>query len=123
MSKLDGQHILVIEDDFLISVSIVDELIEAGATAAGVNSQPDALDHLTSCHFTAAVVDINLGRGPDYASATNLQKAGIPFIFVTGYDSDKLPHEFKTVPLVTKPHSADALVDALLRAIDLATAQ
>ena len=36
MDRLNGHHILVIEDDYLISASIVDELIERGATVVAV---------------------------------------------------------------------------------------
>jgi CheY-like chemotaxis protein len=117
MQRLDGHHILVIEDDFLISASIVDELIESGATVVAVANQCDAFQELTSWHFTAAVVDINLGHGPDYTSAVKLKNELIPFIFITGYELDMLDRALLDVPVVGKPHSKDALVAALLQAI------
>lgn len=122
MKRLDGHHMMVIEDDYLVAARIVDDLVSAGATVAAVASQPEAFNELTTWHFTAAVVDINLGHGPDYTSATKLQRDRIPFVFLTGYHLDQLTHEFMNVPLVAKPHSAEQLVDAVRRAVDLTDA-
>ncbi|WJH38539.1 response regulator (plasmid) [Aliirhizobium terrae] len=122
MDRLNGHHILVIEDDYLISASIVDELIERGATVVAVSNQRDALKELSNWHFTAAVVDINLGHGPDFTSATKLQRERIPFVFITGYDLDMLASAFENVPALRKPHDTDQLAEALLSAINLAAA-
>jgi CheY-like chemotaxis protein len=122
MNRLDGHHILVVEDDFLISASIVDELIERGATVVAVSNQRDALKELSNWHFTAAVVDINLGHGPDFTSATKLQRERIPFVFITGYQLDMLASTFANVPVLSKPHDTEQLVEALRDAINLAAA-
>ena len=120
MDSLNGQHILVIEDNYFIATSIVDELISAGATVVPVATQAAAFNELTTWHFTAAVVDINLGYGPD-TSAAKLLRERIPFVFLSGYDSDPVGREFSHVPFLSKPHRGQALVDGLLKAITVAT--
>jgi DNA-binding LytR/AlgR family response regulator len=54
-------------------------------------------------HFDAAILDINLGDGSVYRVAEILSARGVPFIFVTGYDSGSVDSRFQEVPVLQKP--------------------
>ena len=46
---------------------------------------------------------INLGDGSVYRVAEILTARGVPFIFVTGYDSDSVDSRFQDIPVLQKP--------------------
>lgn len=52
---------------------------------------------------TCAVVNINLGDGPSFVVSEALQDAGIPFVFVTGYDDVVVPARFDAIERLRKP--------------------
>jgi len=77
---LAGKRILVLEDDFYLADDEKALLVEAGAEVVGPfgsASQPGALAAIQ--RLDGAVVDINLGRGPDFSFATQAARAWRPF--------------------------------------------
>ena len=60
-----------------------------------------------------AVVDINLGQGPNFDFARRLFSRGTPFVFVTGYDAAVVPSELSHVPRIEKPVRERQLITAL----------
>jgi hypothetical protein len=59
------------------------------------------------------VVDVNLGAGPSFGLASALQVREIPFVFLTGYDRDIVPAEFRDVPCLQKPVDPERVIVAL----------
>jgi CheY-like chemotaxis protein len=113
---MNGERILVVEDDFLTAVEIARILREAGSEIVGpVGSLEGALNLATGGVFDAAVLDINLDGHRVYDVAGILCLRRIPFLFVTGYRLESLPEAFFNVPVMTKPFDPDALVGAVLR--------
>jgi CheY-like chemotaxis protein len=51
MQRLRGKHVLVLEDEPLITLLLQDELEEAGATVTASHSCQDALNAVRSQHF------------------------------------------------------------------------
>lgn len=92
------------EDDYLLAWDTGDALRKAGAEIVGpVAKEDDALEAIRKSHVHAAVTDINLGRGPCFKIASAFREAGIPFLFLTGYDQVSIPAEFQAAPLLVKP--------------------
>lgn len=108
-----GTRVLVVEDDYLLATDLQQQLAAKGFVVCGPFARADAaISALESQSPSAALLDINLGRGPTFEVASALEARSIPFAFVTGYDS--VPEEWGHVPCLTKPIEADD-VEQLLR--------
>lgn len=113
-TNLSGRHVLVVEDDFYLANDADRALRAAGASIVGpLPRSALALDALAQDGIDAAVVDINLGEGPSFELADALKAAGVPFVFVTGYDEVQIPARFSDVTAVQKPADARAVVTAV----------
>lgn len=61
-----------------------------------------------------AVLDINLNGDRCFPIAHALTSRGVPFVFLTGYDSSTVvPDELRTTPRLGKPVLEHQLIDAL----------
>jgi hypothetical protein len=67
--------------------------------------------------FDAVVLDANLGGKPVDELASLLTRANIPFAFVTGYGREGLPKAFASAPMLAKPFSATAFIEAVRKLI------
>jgi len=109
-----GRRILVVEDEYFQAREIVDMIAAAGGDVVGPTGGAGAvLGYLGAVKIDAALLDINLGRGLDFATADALQRAGIPFALVTGYDRSVLPPNLSAVPLLQKPANKRAVLRLL----------
>ena len=114
-AKLSGKRILVIEDETLLALDTLMTLEDAGAEVADAAATcKAALEQIGLRDFDAAVLDGNLGGEPVDAVAAALARRSIPFVFVTGYGRESLPHSFAHAPLLTKPFSGVQLVDVII---------
>lgn len=113
-TDLAGWRVLVVEDDFFLANDVARALRAAGAVIIGpVPRSALALDALARDGVDAAVVDINLGEGPSFELADALKLAGVPFVFVTGYDEVLIPKRLADIGRVEKPADLQALVQAV----------
>ena len=111
---LTGFYVLVVEDEYYQAQDCCEWLRRAGATVAGpVRSGADAKDILDHGRVDAAVLDINLGEGPEFQVASELIDRGVPFIFATGYDDNVIPTEFQQARTLQKPFDPQDLVAAV----------
>lgn len=112
---LAGRHILVVEDEYLIAEAMVEILEEGGARVVGpVPTLQRALALVANGgRLDAAVLDINLQGQAAYPVADALRRAGVPFVFTTGYDEWVLAAPYATVPRLEKPVDPAALIEAL----------
>jgi len=62
-----------------------------------------------------AVLDTNLNGEVVYPLAQDLLSRGIPFVFVTGYNSGDVPSEFWTLLQIVKPFDPLMLLKELQR--------
>jgi CheY-like chemotaxis protein len=74
-----------------------------------IGTAAEALAKATDDHFDAAVLDISLGDGVVYPVADVLATRGVPFVFVTGYDSESVDDRFSEIPILQKPIEREAL--------------
>jgi DNA-binding response OmpR family regulator len=112
---LAGMRVLVVEDDYYLASDEQQMLEAAGAAVVGpFGESEEACRAIGSSDIHCALVDINLGDGPNFAVARELREKSIPFLFTTGYDHATIPEDFAAVRCIEKPTSARAIVAALV---------
>ncbi len=118
--SLKGLRVLVVEDDYLISMLFDDMLKSAGCVVVGpLPRLADALEAAVKESCDAAVLDVNLGGERVYPVAKILAQRHVPFVFVTGYSGDALPREYAEQPRIAKPFKAAQLLGALSNLIEM----
>lgn len=116
--RLDGQRVLVVDDDFYLAHDAAAALRSAGARVLGpCGTVAEALRAMEAERPTVAVVDINLGCGPSYELMEALQSAGVPFVLVTGYDAAVVPAGLSHAPRLQKPVTPRQVVHAVIDAL------
>lgn len=108
---LAGQHVLLVEDEFLIAMTIEAALREAGADVLGPAKSVAAARALLPQKPTLAVLDYRLvGGETSLPVAHDLLARDVPFLFHTGNATPTtLRAEFPGVTVLTKP-CADRMV-------------
>lgn len=107
-----GRKILVVEDEFFVAEDLSELLRSAGAEVVGPASTLPAALHLVerSIFPDAAILDINLAGEPVYALAEELDRRGVPMMFLTGYAPDSIPDRYSAIHCCEKPHSNAEIV-------------
>ncbi len=114
LSDLTGQRVLVLEDDYYLATDAAAAVQAAGGIVVGpFASEQMALQQIASAQPNAALLDINLGAGPTFDAARALQRRGVPFLFMTGYDQDIIPEEFASVSRFQKPVETERMLSRL----------
>ena len=115
-SNLHGLSVLVVEDNYVLARDADQALTEAGVLVVGpASSEEHAMALVGSRALQCALVDINLGEGVRFDVADALQKRGVPFAFVTGYDQSVIPTRFNSIELIHKPANPQHVVDVAAR--------
>jgi DNA-binding response OmpR family regulator len=97
-------RILVVEDEWMLALSLSDALRKLGCDVVGpAGHLSDAMALGRSEAIDAAILDLNLHGELTYPVAKALRERGLPFIFLTGYVVDAVPSEFRSVPILEKP--------------------
>lgn len=121
-ADLSGLRLLVVEDNYLMAEVLADTLGDFGCEVVG--PAPDVAtgrELARDSELDGALLDINLFGEFCFPIARVLSDRGIPYIFVTGYDSTSMiPPEFARVPRLAKPvetsHLATAIAECFLNA-------
>jgi DNA-binding NtrC family response regulator len=112
---LDGARILVVEDDFIISMELGSILAEAGAKVIGpcrTSGQAAAL--IDASTISCAILDYRLGGDTSLPVARKLTRHGIPFAFFTGQvNTTRIRAEFPDVRIISKPFQHHAILTTL----------
>jgi CheY-like chemotaxis protein len=118
-SPLRDRRILVVEDEYLIAMSLQDALETAGSIVVGPAPSVDkALQTIDSeWHIDAAVLDVNLGGALSYGVADKLIARKIPFVFTSGYEDNVLRSRYSGVKNCPKPYLFQAIEEALVEAM------
>ncbi len=105
MRKLPAGRILVVEDEPAVGLCLQDIVQGLGCTGIGpVGRLATAMELARTGQIDAALLDVNLGNGDfSYPVARALEARGIPFAFVTAYESSALDGAFGQHALVNKP--------------------
>jgi CheY-like chemotaxis protein len=114
---LDGQRVLVVEDEFLVALDMTQMIEERGGTVIGPAGNFDrAMALARSQMIDGAILDVNLDKRDSFPVADTLLARGIPVVFATGYDGLLLPERFVDTPKLTKPFTEAAVERTLTRA-------
>lgn len=112
--RLDGLRILLVEDEFLVSLALEEDLRSLGARLVGpCNDLISALSAAQTERFEVAVLDVNLGGTMVYPLADDLVRRGVPFLFLSGYSAADMPARFADIPRIAKPADTTRLVAAI----------
>jgi CheY-like chemotaxis protein len=118
-SALRDRRILVVEDEYLVAMSLAEALQDAGSIVLGpVSSVDEAINKIESePHIDGAVLDVNLGGMLAYAVADLLIARKIPFVFTSGYEDNLLRDRYSQVKNCAKPYLFAAMEEALVEAM------
>jgi CheY-like chemotaxis protein len=118
-SPLLERRILVVEDEYLIAMSLQDALESAGSIVLGpASSVEKAIKTIESeTRIDAAVLDVNLGGVLAYPVADMLIARKIPFVFTSGYEDNVLRSRYSQVKTCPKPYLFPAIEEALAEAM------
>ncbi|WP_233236370.1 response regulator [Bordetella sp. LUAb4] len=103
---LEGRRILVVEDDYLVALTVVELLEDAGAEVIGPYSNAqEAVAMVTSgaMEIDAGILDVNLDGETSFPVADALAARQIFFIFATGYGGSVLGDPYQNYPRCQKP--------------------
>lgn len=102
--NLQGMRVLVVEDTVYAALAVQDLLTRMNCEVVGpVATLERALELASHERLNGALLDINLAGEHVYPASEELRRRGIPFIFLTGYDRDVLPDEYRDHPCLEKP--------------------
>ena len=113
---LAGRRVLVVEDNFVLAESMRWALESLGAAVVGpAPTSRRALELLEEGGVHAAILDIDLQGKSSAPVAEHLREIGLPFLFLTGYESASLlPEDLHGVRCLSKPVDPEDLAEALL---------
>ena len=115
-SPFAGRSVLVVEDEMIVAWLLEDMLAELGCAVVGpAGSVNKALAMIDAEAIDVAVLDVNLNGEMSYPIADALAARGVPFVFVTGYDKDRMLDGYRNFPVLQKPFHRMALSDTLAR--------
>lgn len=118
VSRLDGQTILVVDDEALILINTESTLQELGATVIAATTALEALE-LFGRHpeISCLITDYAMPgmTGAQLAAAIRVKKPNLPIVIATGYA--ELPGEIASYETIAKPFTEDALGKVIGRVI------
>tara|TARA_R110002126_G_scaffold6119_18_gene32338 strand:- start:29971 stop:30369 length:399 start_codon:yes stop_codon:yes gene_type:complete len=113
---LAGLRVLVVEDNYVLAESMRWALEGYGSVVVGpAPNTARAFELLESSEVDGAILDIDLQGKSSAPIADRLRAAGVPFLFLTGYDGAiLLPQHLHDVICLSKPVDPDTLAGTLL---------
>lgn len=116
---LAGRRVLIADDELLCAMVLEEEVQEMGGHVVGpVSRVGDIVETAKQGNADIAVLDVNMMGQLSYAAAMELLTAGVPVIFMSGYDRlMNAPEALRQLPLIMKPWTSDKLGEALTWAL------
>ena len=114
MPLLERCKVLVVEDEYFLADDLAKALRSQGAHVVGpIADLDEAVDQVRHGGFDVAVLDLNLRDQAAYVIADQLERAAIPFMFVTGYSAGVIPQRFRHAVRLEKPYNMEVLVQSV----------
>jgi CheY-like chemotaxis protein len=108
--------VLIVEDDPILALDLEETVLRLGVKQVRTTANvAGALDMIAARAPDLALLDVGLLRENSFAVAARLAELKIPFAFVTGYRSGKVPRAFADRPRLPKPCSSAELLVLLRR--------
>lgn len=107
-----GRRVLVVEDEFLVSLATTDFLESVGCEVVGPAARlAEAIQLAQSESLDAAVLDINIDGEMVWPVAEELQRRGVPFLFLSAITQLMIfPALFAAIPRLDKPLEQNRLL-------------
>ncbi len=101
----DGRRVLVVEDEFLVSLATTDLLESVGCEVVGPAARlATAVQLARSESLDAALLDIDIAGETVWPVALELQHRGVPFLFLSVHVPLMIfPASFAAAPRLDKP--------------------
>ena len=113
-SPISGRKVLIVEDEMIVAWLLEDMLAELGCAVVGpAASVKQAMAMIDAAPIEVAVLDVNLNGEMSYPVADALTARGVPFVFVTGYDKNRMLDGYRALPVLQKPFHRSELTDTL----------
>lgn len=117
-TPLDGQKILIVEDEAPIALNLATAVQQAGGIVIGpVASVAGAHEAMADNRLDGALLDIRLRNETSFPLADVLAVLNIPFVFVSGLSSGLIPYTHRERPLFDKPYEPSEVIAALVRLV------
>jgi DNA-binding response OmpR family regulator len=110
---LTGTRVLVVEDEYYIAAELKRALAEVGAMVIGPVGKLEQGLELAAGQLDAALLDVNLHGESSFGVAELLERRGVPYMFLTGYDSWAIPPRYEGTARLTKPYLVDKVIEAV----------
>lgn len=116
MSTVAGLHILIAEDETLVSMLLEEMLADLDCVVAGTAANvAEALAAIQSAErVDLAILDVNLGGQSIDPVVEALEARGAPYLFVTGYGAATVTDRFAGASVLQKPFQMPMLEQALV---------
>ncbi|CAN7638944.1 response regulator [Phenylobacterium sp. LjRoot225] len=110
-----GGTLLIVEDDMLPAMALRDELEDAGYHVLDLTRRhQEGLDAAQASKVDLALVNIELqGRDDGIALARELQKLGVPSLFISGQTTRAKSAQSAAIASLPKPYSPADVVKAV----------
>ena len=107
-----GRRVLVVENEFLVSLLTIDALESVGCEIVGPAARvAEAVQLAQSEPLDAAVLDIDIGGEMIWPVAEELHRRGVPFLFLSAVTQLMIfPALFTAVPRLDKPLEQNRLL-------------
>lgn len=107
--------IFIVEDEVLVAFEMSDTLEDLGFEVVGPSLRlDDAETRAMNSEIDVAMLDVNMGAGLTTKPVADiLRDRGIPFIFITAYDSSQISFLGPDDKVLRKPVNSNSLIDAL----------
>ena len=111
--RVTGNNVLIVEDETLLALMLEDLLLDSGHRVVHAGSLAEAMAALEREQFDAAILDININGTEVFPVAARLRDLGVPFVFASASDSDRIGAEFRQEQLIAKPYTIGQVQQSL----------
>lgn len=112
---LAGLKVLIVEDEAVVAFDLEYVLKDLGCvTLPPAGSVADARTILAADRPDVVLLDVRLSDGSAAPLAADLERRGIPYIVVTGYDDSQVEPALRAAPRIGKPYRLGELKAALV---------
>ena len=116
--ELVGKRVLVVEDELLVAMLVEEMLVDAGCVVVGPFARvAEAVAAARGTEVDVALLDVNVAGEKVFPVAYELERRGVPFLFVTGYGQAALPHDRPDWEAQSKPFQPARLSEHLARKV------
>ena len=113
-TRLDGLSILILEDEFLVAITIEDDLQSAGAKETLLARTIAEAREIARLRPDCAVLDLRVPDGLSLDLAQELIATGTSVVFHSGHAEIEELARFRGAIVCSKPSLPEELIDAVL---------